>query len=123
MASSQLGTEMAAMYRSMRRWPRLKIHVPVTVVVRKWDKTQFVQAWGKDLNEGGIAVFAGTELRIGQVVEISFTPPYQGLPLTARTAVRNRRGYIYGLEFLTETREDEKQVEAIRAVLKPMVIA
>src|SRR5512142_645123 len=121
MASTQMSAQVAAVYRSMRRWPRSKIHVPVTVVVRKWDKTQFVQAWGKDLNEGGIAVFAGTELRIGQVVEISFTPPYQGLPLAARTAVRNRRGYIYGLEFLSETREDAQQVENIRSVLRTMV--
>jgi hypothetical protein len=109
---------MEPVYRSMRRWPRLKIQVPVTVVVRKNGKTVFVVGRGTDLNDGGIAVFAGTELQIGEEVEISFTPPYRGDPLVARTVVRNRRGYIYGLEYLTATVEDKARVTRIHNVLR-----
>lgn len=122
MAHAQTALQIAQGYRTMRRWPRLKINVPVTVVVRKEEKTLFVQGRGQDLNEGGIAVFAGTELRIGQVVEISFTPPYQGSPLAARTVVRNRRGYTYGMEFVAESSDDREQMAAIRAVLRALVI-
>jgi PilZ domain-containing protein len=81
-----------ASFRELRRWPRLKIRVPVTVIVKKPNKTVYVDGRGTDLNEGGIAVFAGAELGIGEEVEISFTPPYHGEPLLARTIIRNRRG-------------------------------
>lgn len=117
-----MGAQVAQVFRTLRRWARLKIRVPVTLVVRKTDKTIFVQARGQDLNEGGIAVFAGAELRLGDTVEISFTPPYQGSPMMARAVVRNRRGYTYGMEFVTETEEDHKQVAAIRTVLRTMKI-
>jgi hypothetical protein len=110
MAQPQLAAQAVQAFRTLRRWPRLKIHVPVTVVVRKQEKTVFVQARGQDLNEGGIGVFVGTELRIGELVEISFTPPYQGNPMTAR------------MEFITETKEDQKKVEIIRSVLRTMKI-
>ena len=122
MAQPQMAAQAAQAFRTLRRWHRLKIHVPVTVVVRKQEKTVFVQARGQDLNEGGIAVFVGSELRIGEMVEISFTPPYQGNPMTARTVVRSRRGYTYGMEFITETKEDQQKVELIRSVLRTMKI-
>lgn len=122
MAQAQMGAQAAQAFRTLRRWARLKIRVPVTVVVRKPEKTQFVRARGEDLNEGGIAIFVGTELRLGDTVEISFTPPYQGNPMAARAVVRNRRGYTYGMEFVTETDEDQKQVASIRAVLRTMRI-
>ncbi len=122
MAQPQLAAQAVQAFRTLRRWSRLKIHVPVTVVVRKQEKTVFVQARGQDLNEGGIGVFVGTELRIGEMVEISFTPPYQGNPMTARTVIRNRRGYTYGMEFITESQEDQKKVELIRSVLRTMKI-
>ncbi len=107
-------------FRELRRWPRLKIHVPVTVILRKPNKTVYVDGRGHDLNEGGIAVFAGTELSIGQEVEISFTPPYRGEPLTARTVIRNRRGYVYGMEFLVENKDDAERVENIRHALRAL---
>ncbi len=110
----------APTYHNLRRWPRLKIQVPVTVIVHKPHKTMYISGRGQDLNQGGIGVFAGTELAIGEEVEISFTPPYQGVPLVARTIVRNRRGYTYGMEFITSTKEDAVRVENIRRVLKAL---
>ncbi len=119
-------TEMAAqavtsVYRTMRRWPRLKIQVPVTVIIRKPHKTVFIDGRGTDLNDGGIAVFAGTELPIGAEVEISFTPPYRGEPLVARTIIRDRRGYTYGMEFLMDSKVDAQRVMKIREVLQAFV--
>jgi hypothetical protein len=122
MAQPQLAAQAVQAFRTLRRWPRLKIHVPVTVVVRKQEKTVFIQARGQDLNEGGIGVFVGTELRVGELVEISFTPPYQGNPMTARTVIRDRRGYTYGMEFIIENKEDEQKVDLIRTVLRTMRI-
>jgi hypothetical protein len=121
MAHSDLGIAgPVPSFRELRRWPRLKIRVPVTAILRKCNKTVYVDGRGTDLNEGGIAVFAGAELAVGEEVEISFTPPYRGEPLTARTIIRNRRGYIYGMEFLVNGKDDAQRVERIRQVLRAL---
>ncbi len=106
-------------YARMRRWPRYRINVPVRLVVQRPDKTVIVSGRGMELNEGGMALFAGVELKTGQRVEIEFTPPY-GQPLRVRSTVRNRSGYNYGTEFLLLNREDKQQAEQIRQVLQAM---
>jgi len=107
-------------YTKMRRWPRYRINVPVRVVVQRPDKTVIVSGRGMELNEGGMALFAGVELKAGQRVEIEFTPPYSGQPLRVRGVIRNRNGYNYGSEFLLLNREDKIQSEQIRHVLQAM---
>ena len=37
--------------------------------------------------------------------------------MVARTIIRNRRGYTYGMEFVGESKEDVERVERIREVL------
>jgi hypothetical protein len=104
----------------MRRWPRYCINVPVRVVVQRPDKTVIVSGRGTELNEGGMAIFAGVELNLGQRVEIEFTPPYTGQPLRVRSIIRNRTAYNYGTEFLRLNNEDQQQAEQIRQVLQGM---
>ncbi len=107
-------------YPTMRRWPRYRINVPVRLVVQRPDKTVIVNGRGMELNEGGMALFAGVELKVGQRVEIEFTPPSDGQPLRARGTIRNRNGYNYGAEFLLLSQEDQLQAEQIRQVLQAM---
>src|SRR5271169_387364 len=106
-------------YARMRRWPRYRINVPVRLVVQRPHKTVMVSGRGMELNEGGMGLFAGVELKPGQRVEIEFTPPY-GQPLRVRSTVRNRSGYNYGTEFLLLNRDDTQQAERIREVLQAM---
>ena len=107
-------------YAKMRRWARYRINVPVRVVVQRPDKTVIVSGRGMELNEGGMALFAGVELKVGQRVEIEFTPPYDGQPLRVRGVIRNRSGYNYGSEFLLLNGEDKLQAAQIRHVLQAM---
>lgn len=107
-------------YAKMRRWPRYRINVPVRVVVQRPDKTVIVSGRGMELNEGGMAFFAGVELKLGQRVEIEFTPPYDGQPVRARGVIRDRSGYKYGSEFLLLNGEDKLQAQQIRQVLQAM---
>jgi PilZ domain len=107
-------------YARMRRWPRYRINVPVRVVVQRPDKTVIVSGRGTELNEGGMCIFAGVELKLGQRVAIEFTPPYNGQPMRVRSTIRNRSGYNYGSEFLLLNREDKLQAEQIRQVLQAM---
>jgi PilZ domain len=104
-------------YATMRRWPRFKLDVPVRVVTQGATKVAIVSGRGSELNNGGMAVFAGTELAIGAQVAVEFTPPYSNNPIRVRCFVKNRSGYHYGVEFITESDHDYQSVHQIEAVL------
>ncbi|HUB02205.1 MAG TPA: PilZ domain-containing protein [Terriglobales bacterium] len=104
-------------YPTMRRWPRYKVDVPVRVITQGASKVAIVTGRGSELNLGGMTVFAGTELAMGAEVAVEFTPPYSSNPIRVRCLVRNRKGYRYGVEFITETEQDSCSVQQIEAVL------
>jgi hypothetical protein len=102
----------------VRRWERFKIDVPVRVI--SWHdplRAKIVEARGREISEGGMAVFAGLELRIGAIVEVEFTPAYSGGPLRVSAQVRNRTGYSYGVEFLQDTGASRQQAARLRELL------
>ncbi len=107
-------------YPQVRRWRRYKLNVPLRVIADVETKVAIVQGRGTELNGGGMAVFAGIELATGTTIAVEFTPPYLGEPIRVRCQVRDRQGYIYGLEFITETDEDLEKVEQIRGALTSM---
>ena len=94
--------------------------VPVRVIKQGLTKVTIVQGRGSELNNGGMAIFAGTELSIGDQVMVEFTPPYTGQPIRVRCFVRNRAGYRYGVEFITENDDDYENVNRIETILKSM---
>jgi hypothetical protein len=104
----------------MRRWPRFKLDVPVRVVTQAATKVAIANGRGSELNNGGLTVFAGTELAIGAQVLVEFTPPYSGNPIRVRCFVKNRVGYRYGVEFITESDRDYQSVHQIETVLRSM---
>ena len=86
-----------------RRGQRYPLDVPIRIIVETPGMTKFYGGRGNELSEGGMAVAAGAELRPGREVAIEFTPPYTSVPIRVRGTVRNRTGYRYGVEFLTES--------------------
>ena len=101
-----------------RRWERHKIDIPIRLIF--WNSlhtAKIVEARGRDMSDGGLAVFAGVELRIGDIVEIEFTPAYSGQPLRVKAEVRNRRGYSYGIEYLNDTTTEQTQAARLRELL------
>lgn len=105
-------------FAKARRYPRYKLDIPVRVIVIKEDKVKLVHGRGNELNEGGLTVFAGIELAIGEEISVEYTPAYSGTPIRARGVVRDRRGYRYGVELLLETNDDLENAGRIRAVLQ-----
>jgi len=93
------------------------------VIANKPGKTVVVQGRGNELNEGGLALFAGVELAVNEQIAVEFTPPYSGQPMRARAVVRNRSGYTYGVEFLMENNEDIGNASQIRSVLRGLAAA
>lgn len=92
--------------RTHRRWPRLHLDVPIRVIVHRPTKTRVIVGRGNELNEGGMSLTAGVELRPGDDTEIEFTPPYSGVPIRIRSVVRNRAGYRYGMEFVAADEQE-----------------
>jgi len=104
-----------------RRWPRLKIDVPVRVIVTRDNKTAYVSGRGRELGEGGMAVFAGVELHLDSQVQIEFTTPYSSEPIRVCGVVRNRNGYCYGVEFLADSAEQGRRVTRLRQILQAVM--
>jgi hypothetical protein len=104
----------------LRRWPRYKIDVPVRLMAQRSTNLAIVQGRGRELGCGGMAVFAGIELANDEQVAVEFTPPYSGQPIKVRAFVRNRNGYTYGIEFITENDADYNNVGQLEAALKSL---
>ena len=100
------------------RWhPRFRLDTPVCLIIAMPDKVLLVNARLRDMSDDGGAVFAGVELVIDSEVQIEYTPPFNRGPLRVRAVVRNRRGYIYGLEFLPRDGEEEQVLLTLKAIL------
>lgn len=103
----------------VRRRQRLRLNIPVCLVLERPDKVLLVNARFRDMSEDGVAIFAGVELAIDSEVQLEFTPPFYRGPLRVRAVVRNRREYVYGLEFLPRDGEEEQTLMTLKAMLLP----
>lgn len=104
---------------AVRRRQRLLLNIPVCLIVEKPEKTLLVDARFRDVSQDGVAIFAGTELNVDSEIQLEFTPPFNSRSLRVRAVVRNRRGYVYGLEFLPRDSEEEETLLKLTAVLLP----
>ena len=104
---------------AVRRGQRLLLNIPVCLVVERPDKVLFVSARFRDISDDGMAIFAGVELAIDSEIQVEFTPPYNKGPLRVRAVVRNRRKYVYGLEFLPRDGKEEQTLITLKAMLLP----
>lgn len=116
--ATQIGQQATHDYAMQRRWQRLKIDVPVRVIANRPDKTQIVTGRGTEVSEGGLAVCAGIELRIGDEMWVEFTPPFSGEPIRVRAKVRNRSGYRYGAEFVSTCPDESERNARLRELLR-----
>ncbi len=105
-------------YDNVRRWPRYRFDVPVRVITQRPTKVIVAQGRGRELNPGGMSVFAGMELGLGDQIALEFTPPSSAKPIRVRCFVRNRNGYHYGIEFITENDADYETVGQLESALK-----
>ena len=105
-------------YSSVRRWQRYKVNVPIRVIVWRAMKASIFDGRGTSLSEGGMALFAGAELRPGDEVAVEFTPPFSSPPIRVDAKVCNRTGYQYGVEFLAVDQAQRQRVAQLRMHLE-----
>jgi hypothetical protein len=100
-----------------RRWQRFRLNLPVRLIVSRDNNTRITEGRANDISDGGLLIFAGLELRLGDGVFVEFTPPFSGEAVRARGIVRHRRGYNYGVQFHSEHPSEEDQIKKFRNLL------
>jgi len=81
-----------------RRWNRLPVDLPVRVLTSKGPSTAVVTGRGTELSEGGMVLYAGILLNIGDMLELEFDAPTHS---RVSAIVRSRNGFCFGLEFIS----------------------
>jgi hypothetical protein len=114
----EIAVGLSPSYQNKRRSIRYKLDVPLRVILHQQDKTLIREGRGTELGEFGMCVMVGMELKLGGEVEIEFTLPYSGEPIRVSGAVRNRKGYRYGCEFIPDGQGARKDVARLRQVLQ-----
>jgi hypothetical protein len=107
---------------SSRRWQRHKVNVPIRVIICRAMRASIFDGRGTSLSEGGMALFAGAELRPGDQVAIEFTPPFSTPPIRVDALICNRSGYHYGVEFLAADNAQRQNVAQLRMHLASFAI-
>jgi PilZ domain len=107
---------------SNRRWQRYKVNVPIRVIVSHAMKASIFDGRGTSLSEGGMALFAGAELRPGDQVAVEFTPPFSTPPIRVDARICNRTGYHYGVEFVAVDSRQRDSVALLRMHLASFAI-
>lgn len=94
-----------------RCYPRYHIDAPTRATVRCQGALKVVHGRANNLSEGGMAAQLPVELVIGESIQVEVVLPYCSEALKLRAVVRNRRSYLYGVEF---SRISAAQADAIR---------
>jgi PilZ domain len=81
-----------------RRWPRHTVDLPVSVVFQTGPSKTVAPGRGIEISEGGMALYAGIQLKPHDVVEVEFQKPWHA---KVSGVVRNRTGCCFGVEFLS----------------------
>jgi c-di-GMP-binding flagellar brake protein YcgR len=105
----------AAPSRRERRYPRYRCNFPVTVGAFLGEKHRKLEGHCKDLSLAGMGLLLGADLPVGEVVSLSFalfgSDGAKSSPSWDISAIlRHRRGYHYGFEFLSLTKEQTAQL-------------
>ena len=107
---------------AQRRSPRFAVDFRVQGRLTTQGPTKVVacEGQGTDISGGGLAVSADIDLPVGTQIGVEFTPPYSDQSISFRGFVRNRDGYRYGVEFITENDEDYRKSGKLLAGLAAM---
>jgi hypothetical protein len=82
--------------KNWRRPPRRWVTVPVLIR----DGGSRIDGYTINLSEGGLYLFAATNLQVESEIEVEFRPPGKNKTVRIRGIVRRRALYLYGIELL-----------------------
>lgn len=70
-----------------------------------------VHGRGSELNLHGMCIFLPIKLDLHETISVEVTLPYCSQPLTLKAAIRNRRSFAYGVEFIDITAAQQNSIE------------
>ena len=88
---------MNASHTNTRRWQRYPEDLRVHILPCSRLPAIAVTGRATGLSQGGMALHAGVDMELDDLVEIEFLTPH---PVKVMATVRNRNGRYFGLEFL-----------------------
>lgn len=109
---------MTASYTNSRRWHRYPEELRVRILPCSRLPAIALTGRGTGLSLGGMALHAGVDMELDDLVEIEFPTPH---PVKVIATVRNRNGRHFGLEFLARLHRQTGGLPKNRppALLKP----
>jgi hypothetical protein len=99
-------------YAGMRRWIRYAVSLSLRARVPTSSGQEYMLAHGRDVSQGGMAVYVPVELEVGQTVLLELVFPCLQQPVFVSATVKNRVGFKYGVEFLGPTQEQQQTILA-----------
>lgn len=90
--------------------------------VQVFTESGCVHAFGINLSDVGMGVFAIANLAVGSRIQLEFLLPESAEPVRVSGVVRHRALYLYGIEFLLDSEQGPEMTanaEAIREGLRP----
>ena len=91
--------------RRLRRHARYRAEFPVAVTLFSGKEHRKLAGHCRDLSQAGIGVLIAEELKLGEVASLVFSLPGTSHEWEVQAVLRHRRGYHYGFEFLSLSRE------------------
>lgn len=99
-----------AEYVGMRRWTRYPVSLSLRVRVPTDSGQEFMLAHGRDVSQGGMAVYVPAELEPGDTVLLELIFPGLQQPIRLSGSVKNRTGFKYGVEFNQPTLQQQETI-------------
>lgn len=81
----------------LRRWPRHPVDLPVSVTLMNGNARIRVPGRVSEISDGGMALYAGVQMRAGDSVKVEFQTPGQ---TQVEGVVRSKAGCSFGIEFV-----------------------
>jgi len=97
--------------REKRRSTRYPIDVRVCAKVLSAGLPKIVYGRGSDLSQHGMCIFLPIELDMGSTFEVEVTLPHCSRALKLEVAIRNRRSFAYGVDFINITAAQQGLIE------------
>ena len=107
---SQTEPEQPVSYTAKRRWTRYPVSLSLRALVPTDSGEEYMLAHGRDVSQGGMALYVPVELEIDQVILLELTFPGLPQPISLSATVKNRVGFKYGVEFVAPTREQQETI-------------
>jgi hypothetical protein len=97
-------------YSTIRRWPRCPVNLGLRVCITAPFGNEYRLANGRDVSQGGMAIYLPAELELGDTIGVELLFPGSQEQMTLSAVVKNRLGFKYGVEFISPSLEQQEVI-------------